>query len=151
MAMKRKISDWVWLAFLVLQLLGLSLLGSPGCQREEPYNPWGDDTTFSLEVEGGIVYDSAEVVLVFRHGGGDTFLIHKIESEFDFETGDVTSFQIVSLKGECRFRIPAEYIKVKEAHKGTFVILLTDISKGRRGAYRLEAQYDAVPWRPAAD
>lgn len=151
MAMKRKINDWLWLAFLVLQMLGLSLLGSPGCQREEPYDPWGDDTSFSLEVEGGLVYDGTEVNLIFRHGGGDTFLIHNIESEFDFETGDVTSFQITSLAGAYRFRIPAEYIKVKDAHRGTFVILLTDISKGRRGAYKLEAQYDAVPYRPGGD
>ncbi len=159
MAMKRKISDWLWLAFLVLQMLGLSLLGSPGCQREEPYNPWGDELSPTFEVEGGVVYDSTEVVLVLTINNDEinnsdvtnTLLVHYIKSEFEFETSDVTPFQ-TGARVQRRFYVPAKFIKVKEVHRGSFEIAFTDITKGHKGgAYKLEAVYDAVPWRPAAD
>lgn len=151
--MKRKIRDWLWLAFLVLQMLGLSLLGSPGCQREEPYDPWGSELSPTFEVEGGVVYDSTEVVLVLTIDNDElnTLLVHYIKSEFDFETSEVTTFQ-TGARGQRKFYIPAKYIKVEAAHRGSFEIGFTDITKGHKGgAYELKAAYDAVPWRPAAD
>ena len=146
---RKKAIDWLWFAFLEFQILCLLALGSSGCKKNEPYNPWGKDTP-TLEVVGNVVYDSTEVVLKFMPGplGGDTYLVHYIKSEFDFKARDVVSFQICGLGGE-NIYIPAKYIKVSEVHKGSFVMLVTDVtSGGEGGAYELIAEYEAVPWRP---